>query len=358
MVIIASLFGNVLISLIFVFFVNRLLKKLKKKAVYLIRYAFNVKILIYIFSVILFSLYIKNKYIFSMNYLFLVSIVIFLYILVLVLIDSAIFFKSIKNIDNSSISFKIHLKRNLKETLTLIIPAVFSVFLRSLTYRLGNSSYHIFIYMSFIVVYNFAYPYIVMWKLPKSTESILIDQVELNINNYKIRVYEGKNSKEANAIVCGFVGYYIIFISDYLLEKLTTLELRAILFHEVGHIKKHHLLIKNLFLMALFPLMVSIGTLMDYFELKFMSINKVFGILLMFMTIFLYLGIVFMYISRKQEFEADKYSIKLGVNKSDLISALLKLEKLNFLSSDKKKLDELLSSHPTIKKRVEKIELL
>ena len=71
---------------------------------------------------------------------------------------------------------------------------------------------------------------------------------------YKIYVYDGKTRKMANAMVDSHLFGGNIYFSDYLLENLSFEEIRTIYYHELGHIKYKHIIIRNGLLILIMPL--------------------------------------------------------------------------------------------------------
>lgn len=177
-----------------------------------------------------------------------------------------------------------------------------------------------------------------------------------NVEGYKIYEYDGKMMKSANAMVDSMFGRGNIYFSDYLIENMTEDEIEAIYLHEIGHIKKHHIALRNLFLMLFIPLMYGIGVLMDKIE-QIQHITIPLGILFFMSIVIGYTVFLYLYISRKQEYEADQYAAENIENIYVLSKALRKLNELNdILESDKGK--GLLKSHPAVDKRIERINAI
>ncbi len=154
-----------------------------------------------------------------------------------------------------------------------------------------------------------------------------------NVEGYKIYEYDGKMMKSANAMVDSMFGRGNIYFSDYLIENL-----------------------RNLFLMLFIPLMYGIGVLMDKIE-QIQHITIPLGILFFMSIVIGYTVFLYLYISRKQEYEADQYAAENIENIYVLSKALRKLNELNdILESDKGK--GLLKSHPAVDKRIERINAI
>lgn len=71
---------------------------------------------------------------------------------------------------------------------------------------------------------------------------------------------------------------------------------------------------------------------------------------------FIYSVIFFFYISRKQEFEADKFAIDNGADTEAFSKALDKLADLNLFAKKRNFIEEILSTHPSTIKRITRLK--
>jgi len=148
-----------------------------------------------------------------------------------------------------------------------------------------------------------------------------------------IYVIDGsKRSTKANAYFTGLGPKKRIVLYDTLIEKHSTEELVAVLAHEIGHYKKKHtvsglvlgiiqsgIMLYILFLFIGNPLLSeALGASKGSFHLGILA----FGIL--FSPISTVLGIIMNIISRKNEFEADRFAAE-NYDGESLKSALKKL---------------------------------
>jgi len=251
-----------------------------------------------------------------------------------------------------------------KSFLLLMLPSiVVIVFNREILIKLGlNEFIRMAVVILLIVVINVLYPFVV--KLFYNAISIkskhLGDTLTFNMaeHGYKnVRIYEWSTtkSKVANAIVCG-IFVKKIFVSDYLIKNLTVEEIKAILAHEVGHLKGFHLWIRTALIIIAYPIFIPIGYAMESFE-EATKINipiplGVVLFLLIFILYFVFLGMLF---SRMQERQADEYVIKSGIAPEVFISALTKLTVLNDSLETMGKFEEKLESHPSLSNRIKYI---
>lgn len=143
-------------------------------------------------------------------------------------------------------------------------------------------------------------------------------------------------SSHGNAYFTGFGSSKRVVFFDTLLSRLNEQEIEAVLAHELGHFKHHHVIkrIAMLFLMSFLGLAL-LGWLMNqawfYNGLGVTEMSNHMALLLFLLVspVFLFLTRPFMAsYSRKNEFEADNYAAK-HANASHLVDALVKLYRDN-----------------------------
>ncbi len=146
-----------------------------------------------------------------------------------------------------------------------------------------------------------------------------------------------KRSSKLNAFFTGFGKFRKIVFYDTLLEKLDADEVVAVLAHEMGHYKRHHIFkmmaISTCYtglLFYLLSLFIHNEGLFAAFQMEHLSI---YGSLIFFSFIFsplsLLLGIAVNILSRRHEFEADRYAADSTGTAEHLISGLKKLSVAN-----------------------------
>ena len=174
-----------------------------------------------------------------------------------------------------------------------------------------------------------------------------------------------KRSTKTNAFFTGFGKFRRIVLFDTLIQKHTVEELVSVLAHEMGHYKKGHI---NKFMIMSF-----INTFLMFFILSFFVGNQqlfeafsmqhisVYAALIFF--IFLYtpismvLSIVQNVISRKYEYEADRYSVTTYKNPNAMIQALKKLSVDNLTNLTPHKFKVFVEySHPPVLDRIKAIK--
>jgi len=174
-----------------------------------------------------------------------------------------------------------------------------------------------------------------------------------------------KRSGKSNAFFTGFGKNKRIVLFDTLIEQHTVDELLAVLAHEMGHYKKKHILqgmliavIQTGVMFFLLSFFISFQGLFDAFFLEQTSVYAgliFFGML--YSPIDFFLGILSQMRSRRNEFQADRFSVETTRNPAAMIGALKKLAVHNLSNLVPHPFYVFLNySHPSVLKRVEAIE--
>lgn len=152
-----------------------------------------------------------------------------------------------------------------------------------------------------------------------------------------------KRSKHSNAYFTGFGKTKRIVLYDTLVKQLTEEEIEAVLGHELGHYKKHHIVRRlcisiPMIFVVLFVVSLFITHTQLYEGFGFATTAEVFPHM-QFIGIFL-LSLVFggygdleklvsNYFSRRDEFQADSFSAEVCGSGKPLVTSLIKLNKEN-----------------------------
>ncbi len=170
-------------------------------------------------------------------------------------------------------------------------------------------------------------------------------------------------SSHGNAYFTGFGASKRVVFFDTLLERLNVDEIEAVLAHELGHFKHHHVIkrIVMMFVMSFIGLAV-LGWLINqpwfYYGLGVTTTSTYMALIL-----FLMVSPVFLFIlrplmasySRKNEFEADEYAAK-HAEAQFLIDALVKLYRDNASTLTPDPLHSAFyDSHPPASTRIAKL---
>ncbi|MCK4819558.1 M48 family metallopeptidase [bacterium] len=169
-------------------------------------------------------------------------------------------------------------------------------------------------------------------------ESILNYARSVNYPLAGIFIMDGsKRSSKSNAFFTGFGKNKRIALYDTLVEKHTEPELVSILAHEIGHYKKKHILhtimINILHMGIVFYLLSLFLSHEGLFQTFYMDNYPQYAGFLFFGMLYapieVILSILMNLVSRKNEYEADRFALKTTKNPEDLIHALKKLSANN-----------------------------
>lgn len=173
-----------------------------------------------------------------------------------------------------------------------------------------------------------------------------------------------KRSSKSNAFFTGFGRNKRIALFDTLVEKHTVPELIAVLAHEIGHYKKKHILqgtVINILHAGVLFFVLSIflhsPRLYDAFYMGQQSVYS--GILffgLLYTPLEMVLSVMMHVLSRKNEYEADRFAAETIEHPQHLIEALKKLHAGNLSNLMPHPFYVLLNySHPPLLQRVRAI---
>lgn len=197
-------------------------------------------------------------------------------------------------------------------------------------------------------------------------ESILNYSKSVKFSLQNVYVMDGsKRSTKSNAFFTGFGKNRRIVLFDTLISKHSVPELVAILAHEIGHYKKRHILqgmligiVHTGILFFLLSIFLSHKDLFDAFYMENISIYTgliFFGML--YSPIELILSLFLNVLSRKNEYQADRFAAETTKDSVHLINALKNLSKDNLSNLTPHPFYVFLNySHPTVLDRIFKLK--
>lgn len=176
-----------------------------------------------------------------------------------------------------------------------------------------------------------------------------------------------KRSGHSNAYFTGFGKSKRVVLYDTLIEQLTIDEIEAVLGHELGHYKHHHILKKMMFMIpgvfaALFVASMFIKLPELYIGFGF-DVGDFIPYQMMFIGVFL-ISLVFgewmdlfrpilNFLSRRDEFQADAFAKKICGSGEPLCTALIKLNKENLSEIQVPKIYSVFNyNHPPLLERI------
>jgi STE24 endopeptidase len=202
-------------------------------------------------------------------------------------------------------------------------------------------------------------------KAGELKEAILAFAERLKFPLKGVFVMDGsKRSSKSNAFFTGFGKNKRIVLFDTLIKKHTTGELVAVLAHEIGHYKKKHIIKSLLIGIAhsglIFYLLSIFLTHRGLYEAFYMSHMSVYAGLIFFSMLYtpleMILSVFQQMLSRKNEYEADRFAAKSIEHPQDMVSALKKLSRDNLSNLTPHPLYVFLNySHPPVLQRIRAI---
>lgn len=181
--------------------------------------------------------------------------------------------------------------------------------------------------------------------------NLLLSRANLRVND--IILLPGRRGKIANAWVAGALpANRSLFLTEYLLDQLSLEEIRAIVAHELGHLHHRHLQ-KHTLLNLIWCII---------FGLVFAGVAQVITLtlasaLITGMALGLIWTLLFGVISRRSEFEADRFAAILVGDPETVIKALSRLQVPMAKAEDEatSRWLQALQTHPTLSERVKNI---
>ncbi len=209
----------------------------------------------------------------------------------------------------------------------------------------------------------------IFYKVKSIENEELKERIKTLADNAGLKVQDvyafdmSKNTKKANAAFTGLGKTKRIILGDTLLSSHSKDEIETVIAHELGHYKKKHIL-KNIIIGTVnsFVLFFLISVLykLSLFRFGFSSITEIAALPLLTLWAML-IGLIQTPIgnmlSRKFEFEADQYAVKVTNKPASFIQCLKKLTEQNLGDKEPHPFVEwFFYSHPSIRKRIEAIE--
>lgn len=184
---------------------------------------------------------------------------------------------------------------------------------------------------------------------PKKFNRDLFMEEEIKSEGYNYKILF-TNIISSNAVATGIIPFYkIIIVGNNLKEKLSKSELKAVIYHEIGHHENKHIL--KLFFINI---LVQTFAFLIFFEMNKIHFTHTFMEPLFGAITAAFVGLIFVYVpgkvSYKFEYQADAYAAK-NYSKIATIDALKKLNKIS-----EGKLTKGNINHPNLEKRLKNIE--
>jgi STE24 endopeptidase len=196
--------------------------------------------------------------------------------------------------------------------------------------------------------------------------AILAYAGSINFPIENVYVMDGsRRSSKSNAFFTGFGRHRRIVLFDTLIKQHTNAELLAVLAHEMGHYKKKHIyqslalgILQMGIMLYLLSIFVSYQGLFDAFYMPQKSVYAgmiFFGML--YSPLGFFIGLFMQMLSRKNETEADRFSVETTRDPGAMVAALKKLSMHNLSNLLPHPLYVFLNySHPPVLERIRAIQ--
>ena len=167
-----------------------------------------------------------------------------------------------------------------------------------------------------------------------------------------IRVWQTRSQKVGNALVLGAVPRFrYVILTDYLLDNLAEKELEAIVAHEMGHAKQHHVLLKLLGLVAVIAVVaggsIALSVAFEGLSEALVAIALPLAFIVGALLVQGWLGLVL-------ERKADDYGAEL-IGVEPMVGALERLGAMNMMKPRTGLLWDVLNQHPGLEQRIERL---
>jgi len=190
---------------------------------------------------------------------------------------------------------------------------------------------------------------------PKLKEELLKFCSECGVKIKDIVVKGKPEHKGANAMITGIIpNYRYIILTHALLKNFDKEEIKAIIAHELGHIKQKHLWINAFISICWFLFWFGIVYGASNIGVDISSSPYIFFAIYFFAIFFWIFGIE-SWIIRKNEFKADEFAAKI-CGKEVTIKALKKLAEINLVPKKTGKWFDVLGMHPSIEERIRRLQ--
>jgi STE24 endopeptidase len=178
----------------------------------------------------------------------------------------------------------------------------------------------------------------------------LADEVGVRVRGF--RVLKSRAQKIANAAQFGIVpGFRYVLLTDYLLDNFDERETDAVVAHELGHARRHHILVKLGVVLAVWAVLETIGVLLGS-SLKHGA--GAFVAIPIFLAIPIGMVIGQGLVGIRLEQAADDLAAQV-VGADALYSALEKLGKLNDTKRNTGRGWSIITQHPGLQARLDRL---
>ena len=168
-----------------------------------------------------------------------------------------------------------------------------------------------------------------------------------------IGVWQTGSLSIANAAVAGIIPRNRkVFITDTLLHNFPDEQIETIVAHEIGHIRHRHLLISTLLVLCyLLSSVIFYQLVMEPLKEPLAGLPILLSIISILFFV-LYFKVLYNFLSRRFEHQADLYAVDLTNNQEAFKSALENLSGFSSLPKPIRFILELFETHPSLERRL------
>lgn len=168
-----------------------------------------------------------------------------------------------------------------------------------------------------------------------------------------IGVWQTGSLSIANAAVAGIIPRNRkVFITDTLLHNFPDEQIETIVAHEIGHIRHKHLLISTLLVLCyLLSSVIFYQLVMEPLKEPLAGFPVLLSIISILFFVF-YFKVLYNFLSRRFEHQADLYAVDLTDNPEAFKSALENLSSFSSLPKPIRFILELFETHPSLERRL------
>ncbi len=197
-----------------------------------------------------------------------------------------------------------------------------------------------------------------LWRTEPLTNTVLKQKLQdltqrSGMKYRAIGVWNTGSLSIANAAVAGIIPRNRkIFITDTLLRNFPDEQIETIVAHEIGHIRHKHLLISTLLVLCyLLSSVIFYQLVMEPLKTPLEGFPILLSIISILFFVF-YFKVLYNFLSRRFEHQADLYAVDLTKNREAFQSALENLSSFSSLPKPIRFILELFETHPSLERRL------
>jgi Zn-dependent protease with chaperone function len=221
----------------------------------------------------------------------------------------------------------------LHDLMTALIPTLMARLEESALFQIGY-------FAGFLLIFSLFAPALItrMWNCKPLENPEIRGPLEAYCRSQGVKFKDimSWNALNGTLVTAGVIGlvypFRYLLITPELMNVLDKNDLLGVVSHEVGHVKKKHLLYYLMFFMGFFFLSIGLMGWLNALLVFFLSRDSVnnglynyISLFLFFLFLVIYFRLIFGYFMRNFERQADTYCFASGVDPNYLVSSFMKL---------------------------------